>query len=56
MSLHQQGRARCDTACEVQYVEEPVQDTRDLAAFFDQTHIPLALDETLDEALSGPAM
>ena len=37
----------------MQYVEEPVQDTRDLGAFFDQTHIPTALDETLDEAVSG---
>lgn len=53
MSLHQYWRGGCDTACLVQYVEEPVHDTRDLAAFFDQTHVPLALDETLDKALSG---
>ncbi len=38
---------------DLQYIEEPVQDTRDLAAFFGQTHIPMALDETLDEAFSG---
>ena len=30
-----------------------MQDTRDLAAFFGQTRIPMALDETLDEAFSG---
>lgn len=53
MSLHQYWRGGCDIACLVQYVEEPVHDIRDLAAFFDQTHIPLALDETLDETLSG---
>ncbi len=41
---------------DLQYIEEPVQDTRDLAAFFGQTHIPMALDETLDEAFSGQGL
>lgn len=44
-----------DFSC-LQYVEEPVQDPRDLAAFFGQTHIPMALDETLDEAFSGQGL
>ncbi|DBA90081.1 TPA: hypothetical protein ACH3X1_003400 [Trebouxia sp. C0004] len=43
-------------AAGLQYIEEPVQDTRDLAAFFGQTHIPMALDETLDEAFSGQGL
>lgn len=37
----------------MQYIEEPVQDIRDLAAFFGQTGVPVALDETLDEAFAG---
>lgn len=37
----------------VQYIEEPVQDAADLATFFEQTQMPIALDETLDQALSG---
>ncbi len=41
---------------DMQYIEEPVQDTRDLAAFFGQTRIPMALDETLDEAFSGQGL
>ena len=41
---------------DLQYIEEPVQDTRDLAAFFGQTRIPMALDETLDEAFSGQGL
>ena len=36
----------------LQYIEEPVQDTADLADFYAQTHMPLALDETLDEGSS----
>ena len=44
------------TLYDLQYVEEPLQDTRDLAAFFGQTHIPMALDETLDEAFSGQGL
>ena len=37
----------------LQYLEEPVQDIRDLAAFFGQTGLHVALDETLDEAFAG---
>lgn len=36
---------------QLQYIEEPVQDTADLADFYAQTHMSLALDETLDEGL-----
>lgn len=36
----------------VQYLEEPVQDTRDLQAYFRQTGIPIGLDETLDEVFA----
>lgn len=35
-----------------QYLEEPVQDVRDLPAYFRQTGIPIALDETLDEVFT----
>lgn len=36
----------------VQYLEEPVQDIRDLPAYFRQTGIPIGLDETLDEVFA----
>ena len=36
----------------LQYIEEPVQDPRDLAAFYGQTRVPMALDETLDEVFA----
>ena len=44
-----------DTWCwhVLQYLEEPVQDVRDLPAYFSQTGIPIGLDETLDEAFAG---
>ena len=41
------------TFCGVQYLEEPVADIRDLAAFAEQTQIPIALDETLDQLFAG---
>lgn len=39
----------------VQYIEEPVQEPGDLAEFHQQTHMRIALDETVDQAvpLSG---
>ncbi len=66
-SFDHQTQTRCQqqlTSCQasqaisydLQYIEEPVQDTRDLAAFFGQTRIPMALDETLDEAFSGQGL
>ena len=53
MACHQASPVMID---DLQYIEEPVQDTRDLAAFFGQTRIPMALDETLDEAFSGQGL
>eukprot|EP00884_Botryococcus_braunii_P003874 jgi/Botrbrau1/13488/Bobra.0082s0084.1 len=40
----------------LEYIEEPVRDPTDLAVFFEATRVPVALDETLDEALrlAGP--
>ena len=35
----------------LQYIEEPVEDVNDLAAFFHSTQIPVAMDETLDDAI-----
>ena len=37
----------------LQYLEEPVQDARDLPSYFSQTGIPIGLDETLDEAFAA---
>ena len=37
----------------MQYLEEPVQDVRDLPSFFSQTGIRIGLDETLDEAFAA---
>lgn len=37
----------------LQYIEEPVQDTADLADFFEQTRMAIALDETIDESAAG---
>lgn len=37
----------------LQYLEEPVQDVRDLPSYFSQTGIPIGLDETLDEAFAA---
>ena len=37
----------------LQYLEEPVQDVRDLPSYFSQTCIPIGLDETLDEAFAA---
>lgn len=37
----------------MQYLEEPVQDVRDLAAYFSQAGVPIGLDETLDEAFAA---
>ena len=37
----------------LQYLEEPVQDVRDLPAYFSQTGIPIGLDESLDEAFAA---
>jgi isochorismate synthase/2-succinyl-5-enolpyruvyl-6-hydroxy-3-cyclohexene-1-carboxylate synthase/2-succinyl-6-hydroxy-2,4-cyclohexadiene-1-carboxylate synthase/O-succinylbenzoate synthase len=39
----------------VQYVEEPVSDLVDLAAFHCTTGVPVALDESVDEAMRGGA-
>ena len=46
---------------QLQYIEEPVQDTADLAEFYEQTQMPIALDETIDESvmeshLGGPVV
>ena len=35
-----------------QYLEEPVQDIRDVQAYYRQTGIPIGLDETLDEVFA----
>lgn len=37
----------------MQFLEEPLQDTADLASFYAATHLPLALDESLDAAVQG---
>ena len=37
----------------LQFLEEPLQDAADLAALHAATQVPLALDESLDQAVSG---
>ncbi|GIL93104.1 hypothetical protein Vretifemale_20563 [Volvox reticuliferus] len=45
------GRAVAAAAVGLQYVEEPTSDPRDMAAFYTQTGVPVAADESLDEGL-----
>ncbi|GIL50277.1 hypothetical protein Vafri_6487 [Volvox africanus] len=45
------GRAVAAAAVGLQYVEEPTRDPRDMAAFYMQTGVPVAADESLDEGL-----
>ncbi|GAB4817906.1 hypothetical protein N2152v2_004952 [Parachlorella kessleri] len=46
---------RAAAAAGLQYIEEPTRSTSDLAEFFRQTGVCVALDETVDEGLVGPS-
>ncbi|GLC45490.1 hypothetical protein PLESTM_001741500 [Pleodorina starrii] len=49
------GRAVAAAGVGLQYVEEPTADPRDMAAFYAETGVPVAADESLDEGLlMGP--
>ena len=53
ISCHKCYVAYHESSICLQYLEEPVQDVRDLHAYFSQTGIPIGLDETLDEAFAA---
>ncbi|KXZ52492.1 hypothetical protein GPECTOR_9g536 [Gonium pectorale] len=48
------GRAAAGAGVGLQYLEEPCADPRDMAAFYQQTGVPVAADESLDEGLLLP--
>ncbi|GFR45865.1 hypothetical protein Agub_g7316 [Astrephomene gubernaculifera] len=45
------GQAVAAAGVELEYLEEPTSDPRDMAAFYQLTGIPVAADESLDEGL-----
>ncbi len=53
-----QAREACTALSDfnVAYIEEPVQNTKDLIALFDATDMPYALDETVQEAGWNPGL
>lgn len=40
--------------CGLQYIEEPVQDEEDISKFCEETRLPVALDETIENIQENP--